>query len=231
MKSVLKKILKSIEPFLRKIYREITQPPPPNLEGDRGIEYAWIAAHLPEGPGTALDFGAGRGNMGLLAAMKGFDVTAIDLLPVDWLYQHDDLNFIQGDIFGLDFPDCYFDLVINCSAIEHVGLGERYQKSQSRPDGDLDAMAVLRRITKPGKRMIMTIPVGQDRVFFPMHRVYGSIRLPQLLNGWRVIDKEFWVKSTHNRWIMVDEIDALQREPVVHCYGLGFFVLERPDSP
>jgi len=79
---MLKNIFLKFDPILRNIYRNITVPPPPNLLGDRDIEYSWIASHISEGPGEALDFGAGQGHIGLIAAMKGFNVSAIDLMPI-----------------------------------------------------------------------------------------------------------------------------------------------------
>ena len=69
-----------------------------------------------------LDFGCGEGWMGLIAARKGFKVTALDLQPIVWDYKHPNLNFVQGDIFKLNFAPNQFDLIINCSSIEHVGL-------------------------------------------------------------------------------------------------------------
>ena len=114
----------------------MTVPPPPNLLGDRDIEYSWIASHIPEGPGEALDFGAGQGHMGLIAAMKGFNVTAIDLIPITWFYYHDKLAFTKGDILDSDFPDGHFDLVINCSVVEHIGLAGRYKAKEDNEHGN-----------------------------------------------------------------------------------------------
>ena len=78
--------------------------------------------------------------------------------------------------------------------------------------------------------MLLTIPVGRDQVFTPLHRVYGQDRLPKLLKGWEIQKNEFWVKDPQNRWILVEESVALSTEPVKHYYGLGLFVLMRPES-
>ncbi|HNV87258.1 MAG TPA: methyltransferase domain-containing protein [Candidatus Omnitrophota bacterium] len=98
-----------------------------NLAGDRDIEWSWVAAHVPQGPGRALDFGCGGGALGLLAVQKGFEVTAVDLEEIRWFYWHPKLKFLREDIFSVKRfgADC-FDLVINCSAVEHVGLAGRY---------------------------------------------------------------------------------------------------------
>ena len=99
---------------LRYIKRRVLPPPPiPNLVGDRAVEWSWIASQLPAGPGSALDFGPGGSYLGLIAALRGFTVTAIDLEPVQWPYLHDQLQFVQGDILHVDLPEHHFDLVIN----------------------------------------------------------------------------------------------------------------------
>lgn len=76
--------------------------------------------------------------------------------------------------------------------------------------------------------MLLTIPVGLDRVFVPLHRVYGPNRLPKLLKDYEVLKKEYWIKDDLNRWICVDESITLNKAPLEHCYGLGLFVLRRP---
>jgi hypothetical protein len=82
--------------------------------------------------------------MGLIAVRKGFNVTAVDLEPVKWFYKHPNFKFIQGDIFKLEFPPTHFDLITNCSTIEYVGLVGRYGVTEFRPDGDIEAMKILK---------------------------------------------------------------------------------------
>lgn len=206
---------------------------PLNLLGDRDVEWSWVSAHIPGGPGEALDFGAGPSHLGLIAAHRGFEVTAIDLEPVHWYYIHQKLHFVQGDILKVDLPAKHFDLVINCSTVEHVGLAGRYNVTEGRPDGDLEAMARLRDLMKPGGVMLLTIPVGQDAVFAPLNRVYGGQRLPQLLNGYTVEEDVFWVKDAENRWVLCDRDTALNFkasagswDPLRNVYALGCFVLK-----
>ena len=85
-----------------------------------------------------------------MAAQRGFEVTAIDLESVQWYYAHKKLHFVQGDILKSSLPTKHYDLIINCSTVEHVGLAGRYGTTYSRPDGDLEAMARLRDLMKPG---------------------------------------------------------------------------------
>jgi hypothetical protein len=218
--------------MLRRIYRRWVEPPPPNLRGDRDVEYSWIAANLPSGPGRVLDFGTGPGWswMGLLAARRGFEAVGVDLQPAAWAYHHPRFSFIQADAFDLPFPPEHFDLIINCSSIEHVGLVGRYGVTAARLDGDLQAMTILRTLTRRGGQMLLTIPVGRDHVFPPLHRVYGTQRLPLLLRGWERLRDEYWAKDGQNRWTLVSEEVALNIEPLRWYYGLGLFVLRRPNT-
>jgi SAM-dependent methyltransferase len=225
---MLWRYVEKIDPILKRVYQQISQPPVPNLKGDRDIEYSWVAANMPNGPGEAMDFGCSVGWMGLLAARKGFKVTGVDLEPAIWHYEHPNLKFMQGSILKLSFPPDCFDLIINCSTVEHVGLVGRYSETEPNPDGDIEAMKVLNSILKTNGIMLLTIPVGLDKVFVPLHRIYGENRLPRLFQGWEVLKKEYWIKDTDNRWIMADESAALNKEPLEYCYGLGLFVLKKP---
>jgi hypothetical protein len=222
---------------LRRLKRAITDRnrPTRNLWGDRDVEYSFIAAHMPNGPGKALDFGSGSSYMSLLAALRGFEVIALDLEPQTFPWRHPAVRFIQGDLLKLDLPTNHFDLIINCSTVEHVGLVGRYSVTESRPDGDLEAMARLRELMKPSAIMLLTVPVGQDAVFAPLCRVYGKERLPRLLSGFVLEREMFWVKDAENRWVQCDEETALSFEasagswdPLRNVYALGCFVLRKP---
>jgi SAM-dependent methyltransferase len=207
---------------------------PVNLWGDRDIEWSFVAAHLPEGPGKALDFGNGGTWLSLIAARRGFHVTALDLEQQFFYWQHPNAVFKQGDVLSGDFSNASFDLIINCSAVEHVGLAGRYGVHEARENGDLEAMTRLKEILRPGGLMLLTVPVGQDAVFAPLCRIYGEKRLPKLLDGFAAETEEYWVKDSDNRWVSRPLGTALefpasvgQWDPGKNRYALGCFVLHR----
>ena len=208
-------------------FRRPAASPGLTLLGDREIEWSWIAANMPQGPGEVLDFGPGDSYVGLIAAQRDFNVMTIDLAKVEWPYLHPTLRSVQGDLLTLDLPKAHFDFIINCSSIEHVGLAGRYGVTKSRTDGDLSAMQRLCEVMKPGGIMLLTVPVGRDAVFMPLHRVYGDQRLPQLLRGYVINKEEYWIKDDWNRWVVVEKAEALRKTPQTLCYGLGCFVLRR----
>lgn len=223
------KIARWIPPALSGIMARKTIP---NLAGDRDIEWSWVLSQMPMGPGEALDFGCGVSHLGLAAAQRGFRVVAVDLEPVQWYYVHAGLQFMRGDILKLPLPTKHFDLVINCSTVEHVGLAGRYGVAKNKPDGDLEAMARLRDLMKPAGTMLLTIPAGQDAIFAPLHRIYGKQRLPKLIEGYQIEKEAFWVKDNQNRWALVNRdialdfrADAGSLNPLRNIYGLACLVL------
>lgn len=198
-----------------------------DLTGDREIEWAWMATNLPESPGRVLDFGPGTSATPLFAALRGGEVFTIDLLPpASRPYVMDNLTAVQGDLLTFDFDARRFDTVLNCSTVEHVGLGGRYG-SPDIPDGDLQAMRRLRGLMAgPQARMVLTIPVGRDAVFPPVHRIYGPSRLPQLIDGFRIAREVYFVKSPVDRlWHEASRQEALAVQGTISFYALGLFVL------
>ena len=198
---------------------------PLDLSGNRAIENSWIASEMPIGPGKALDFGPGNSHLWLIAARRGFEVVGVDLREPTWFYVEPRITFMRGDIRQLDLEPASFDLILNCSSVEHVGLAGRYGVSRSEPDGDLEIMQLLRRLVKPEGVMLLTIPVGWDSVFPPLHRVYGEERLERLFEAWTIEKEEYWGKDEENRWVSVCRSAAVERVPEPALYGLGCYTL------
>lgn len=230
MMRLVRWVLVRARPFVGAAYQRLSAQPVPNLEGDRDIEHSWAAAKLPKGPGRLMDFGCGTSWLGLLAARMGYETVAIDLTDVHWAYAHEGLRFSRTDLFGLPDADASYDVIVNVSAIEHVGLGGRYGVTTDSPDGDLEAMQRFSRLLRPGGCMLLTLPAGRDEVVGSRHRVYGAERLPRLLEGWTVSEEEFWGKDADNRWRREDRQAVLAMPASDHYYGLGLFVLKKDEA-
>jgi hypothetical protein len=138
-------------------------------------------------------------------------------------YSHGRVTSVEADILDHPLGERRFDQIINCSSVEHVGLAGRYGSGQV-PDGDLEAMAILRKALAPGGRMILTIPVGRDQVCAPFHRIYGEERLPRLLDGYAVAEQQFWVRRA-TAWEPAGLSEALATTGSRSFYSLGLFVL------
>jgi len=185
-----------------------------------------------DGPGRLLDFGASEGSLSIVAAQRGFNVLALDLGMEKFAWKHPQVEFLQGDLLKMDLPMESFDVILNCSAVEHVGLTGRYGVAAEETDGDLAAMERFSALLKASGRMLLTIPCGLDAAIPPWHRVYGEKRLPKLLKGFDIAAEEFWVKHADNRWHPCDRATALSFAPTGHpsdptlcSYALGCFVL------
>jgi SAM-dependent methyltransferase len=209
----------------QRLSRRLAAHDGPSLSGDRWVEWSFCMSRLVDGPGRTLDFGADIAFLSLAAAQRGHDVVALDRLPSSAEFDHPRVRFLEADILTHDFGAQRFDQIINCSSVEHVGLGGRYGSSEAS-DGDLDAMAALRSVLEPGGSMILTIPIGRDRVCAPLHRIYGHERLPRLLDGLKVDEEQYWRKRDA-RWEQTDRADALDVEGSESFYALGLFRLRR----
>ncbi len=76
-----------------------------------------------------------------------------------------------------------FDTALSISSFEHDGLG-RFGDPLN-PEGDLEAMKKMKAMLKPGGLLFLAVPVGRDAVLWNANRVYGRLRLPLLLEGWK----------------------------------------------
>jgi len=199
------------------------------LGGDRTVEWSFCMARLADGPGSTLDFGAGSAPMSLCAAQRGHEVVALDRLPLDRDYAHERIEFVQADILDRPLEGRRFDQIINCSSVEHVGLAGRYGSSDS-PDGDLEAMEILRSLLAPEGRMILTVPVGHDMVCAPFHRIYGRTRLPRLLASYAKVEEQYWRKDARHGWVQTDPETALETQGSESFYSVGLFVAVPSES-
>jgi len=90
-----------------------------------------------------------------------------------------------------------FDVGISISSFEHDGLG-RYGDPID-PEGDLKAMNKMKTIIKKNGLLFLSVPTGKDLLVWNAHRIYGKIRFPLLIKGWKLLEtfevKENWFKK------------------------------------
>lgn len=79
-----------------------------------------------------------------------------------------------------------YHLAVSISAFDHDGLGRYSDPLHAR--GDLRAMRRVKQLLTADGMLMLTVPLGPDVVVWNLHRRYGVLRLPLLLEGWVVED-------------------------------------------
>ena len=92
-----------------------------------------------------------------------------------------------GDLMSFPFGDGELQSVSCMHVVEHVGLG-RYGDSQDY-DGDVKAIAELKRIVKSGGDLLLVVPVGAPEIVFNAHRIYSYAQMLGNFEGFE--PKEF----------------------------------------
>ena len=53
---------------------------------------------------------------------------------------------------------------------------------------DLHTMAQFKKMLSRNGKLILTVPIGMDLLIWNLMRIYGPVRFPLLLSGWKIID-------------------------------------------
>jgi hypothetical protein len=103
-------------------------------------------------------------------------------------YEHPQLDQVNASFWKqVDDANLNYDVVVAASALDHDGLG-RYGDPIA-PDGDLLTMRLLLRALAPGAKVILSVPVGPDRIIWNLMRIYGKDRLARLIDGYDVVER------------------------------------------
>ncbi|MFH1061439.1 MAG: class I SAM-dependent methyltransferase, partial [Candidatus Omnitrophota bacterium] len=107
-----------------------------------------------------LETGCGTGRLCCLlgesfynARIIGIDITQESLDIANKLKEYlgvSNVDFKKGDLFKLDYPDEYFDVVFNDGGIEHFPLEQENNYN--------DALREMIRVLKPGGKIIVDVP-------------------------------------------------------------------------
>lgn len=146
-------------------------------------------------------------------------VKVVDIRPLPVQIPH--FQFVQGSILDLPFETDSLEYLSCLHVIEHIGLG-RYDDPID-PDGHEKAAKELQRVVKPGGYLLLSTPVGKERVNFNAHRVFHPQTILDIfpamqLEGFHLID---------------DSCEGVAEntsiETAAACtYGCGIFVLRKP---
>ncbi len=108
----------------------------------------------------------------------------VDYRPLK--YVSHGLHSVAGDLLNLPFSDCSVSSLSCLHVIEHVGLG-RYG-DQLDPEGSQKAAIELSRILAPGGRMLISVPVGRERIEFNAHRIFNPLTILGMFTNLTLIE-------------------------------------------
>lgn len=124
------------------------------LHPSKRWEYPWAMGRANLKPGSrVLDAGCGASIFPVYLAKIGQQVTGLDLhVPLGLNEAHDvAVNYCEGQLTELPFEDASFDNIFCISVIEHLGH-----------EGAPAALAEMRRVLKPGGRLLVTTDFYED---------------------------------------------------------------------
>lgn len=126
----------------------------------------WVTEKLVKfRPAAHIDVGSSLALMSTVNALV--PVTFVDLRPAR--LNVPSMLVVAGNLVNLPMRDRSVQSLSCLHVIEHVGLG-RYGDALD-PDGTAKAARELCRILAPGGRLLLSVPVGRERVAFNAHRV------------------------------------------------------------
>lgn len=92
-----------------------------------------------------------------------------------------DLSCSSANLVKLPFADEGVSSLSCMHVIEHIGLGRYGDKLD--PNGDLAAVAELKRVLAVGGSLLFVVPVGKPRIEFNAHRVYSYEQVIDCFRG------------------------------------------------
>jgi SAM-dependent methyltransferase len=190
---------------------------------ERILEQMFVHTRLPPPPARVLDLGCAESTVAIEMASFGYGVTGVDLrnLPV----AHPAFKMVQADIASLPFPADAFDVVVSLSTLEHVGLG--WYGSAAESSTDHRAIAEIRRVLRPGGRLILTVPYGRPAMT-PVHRVYDRILLDALLSPFERREMVYGIRQGESWSLSADAEAAGRMDSTERVSAVALIVAEKP---
>jgi SAM-dependent methyltransferase len=137
---------------------------------ERIVEYPWAFTRLPVSARRILDAGStfNHGHILRAMALAGREITILTLDREGFVSAPQKVSYVYDDLRDLPFRDGRFDAVVCLSTLEHVGLDNSvYTTDPTKIENDatshLEAVRELVRVTRPGGRLLLTMPYGTYR--------------------------------------------------------------------
>jgi SAM-dependent methyltransferase len=133
---------------------------------ERIVELPWVYAM--ELGGQTLDAGSALNQRVMLDRLlrRVESLTITTFTPEAEELDYQGVRYVPADLRDLPFADGEFDTVVSVSTLEHVGMdNSEYGSTEPRsedPDREMRrAVLELRRVLKPGGKLLVTLPYGR----------------------------------------------------------------------
>lgn len=132
------------------------------------------------------------------------------------------LSSNAADLGALPFENESIESLSCMHVVEHVGLG-RYGDPLD-PDGDLKAIAELRRVLAPGGSLLFVVPLGKPRIMFNAHRIYSYAQIMEYFAELQLEQFALIPDDAEGGGLVLDACEELVNR---QTYGCGCFWLKR----
>jgi SAM-dependent methyltransferase len=153
-----------------------------------------------------------------------FSATLSAFMPVEFYdYRPAELSLSglssgAANLHHLPFETASLESLSCMHTVEHVGLG-RYGDPLDY-DGDLKAIAELKRVVKPGGSILFVTPVGKARIQFNAHRIYRYAQIIEAFEGFELREFSLVPDNPKDGGLL---INATEEQSNAQLYGCGCF--------
>ena len=157
---------------------------------ERIVEYPWLFARLPAGPGALLDAGSILNFDFLLdhPSLQKKQIHICTLAPETDCFWQKGVSYLFDDLRRLPYRDGWFDWAVSISTLEHVGMDNTLlyttdaTKKESQARDYLLAVAELNRVLKPGGTLYASVPFGRARTHGFL-QIFDQIQIEEMVSA------------------------------------------------
>jgi len=132
----------------------------------------------------------------------------------------------QADLLSLPFPDTSVRSLSCMHVVEHIGLG-RYGDPLD-PDGDLKAIAELKRVLADNGDLLFVVPIGGvPHIVFNAHRIYSYGQIRDIFSDMELVEFALVPDDPRDGGLVSD---APQELLASTRYGCGCFWFRKPPA-